>query len=62
MVETTPTVPLAETAKTTPPPPWFVNTADTETQTDREEGKSPERKRKKIVRRATKAEILRDYW
>ena len=61
MAETTPPSSPAETAEATPPPPWVVDTVDTEMQTEREDSDSPERKRKKTRAVATEVEILRDY-
>merc|ERR1719427_1186463 len=62
MVETSPPSSLAVTVETTPPlpPPQSVKTAERETQTEREDRESPERKRKKMTTRVTEAEILRD--
>ena len=62
MVETNPPSSLAEMVETTPPlpSPMSVNKVDTETQTEREDRESPERKRKKTAAAVTEAEILRD--
>ena len=60
--ETTPPLSLAETVEMTPPlpPPQSVKTVDKETQTERDDRESPERKRKKTTATVTEAEIMRD--